>query len=82
MKRNVAASSSRGRNFIQGFGGKQPAVHSDGAQQHRGVDGRSPQNSPTLVHEICRVVRGGRLHDILSNGIFDVYFYWQDASIR
>src|SRR4051794_41321279 len=22
-------------NFIQGFGGKQPAVHSDGAEQHR-----------------------------------------------
>ena len=64
MKRNVAAvilPSMRISNFIQGFGGKQPAVHSDGAQQHRASTDASPQNSPTLVHEICRAVRGGRL---------------------
>ena len=65
-------------NFIQGFGGKQPAVHSDGAQQHRASTDVLPKTRRRLFTKYVALFVAVVCIALLSNGIFDVYFYYQE----
>src|SRR3954451_14011126 len=65
-------------NFIQGFGGKQPAVHSDGAQQHRASTDVLPKTRRRLFTKYVALFVAVVCVALLSNGIFDVYFYYQE----
>ena len=66
-------------NFIQGFGGKQPAVHLDGAQQHRAsTDVPIPKTRRRLFTKYVALFVAVVCVALLSNGIFDVYFYYQE----
>ena len=65
-------------NFIQGFGGKQPAVHSDGAQQHRASTDVLPKTRRRLFTKYVALFVAVVCIALLSNGIFDVFFYYQE----
>src|SRR4051812_39640799 len=65
-------------NFIQGFGGKQPAVHSDGAQQHRASTDVLPKTRRRLFTKYVALFVAVVCVALLSNGIFDVLFYYQE----
>ena len=66
-------------NFIQGFGGKQPAVHIDGAQQHRApTDVPIPKTRRRLFTKYVALFVAVVCVALLSNGIFDVYFYYHE----
>ena len=65
-------------NFIQGFGGKQPAVHLDGAQQHRASTDVLPKTRRRLFTKYVALFVAVVCVALLSNGIFDVYFYYQE----
>ena len=65
-------------NFIQGFGEKQPAVHSDGAQQFRASTDVLPKTRRRLFTKYVALFVAVVCVALLSNGIFDVYFYYQE----
>src|SRR6476659_10012022 len=65
-------------NFIQGFGGKQPAVHSDGAQQHRASTDVLPKTRRRLFTKYVGLFVAVVCVALLSNGIFDVLFYYHE----
>ena len=65
-------------NFIQGFGGKQPAVHSDDAQQFRASTDVLPKTRRRLFTKYVALFVAVVCVALLSNGIFDVYFYYQE----
>src|SRR5712672_4732501 len=65
-------------NFIQGFGGRQPAVHLDGAQQHRASTDVLPKTRRRLFTKYVALFVAVVCVALLSNGIFDVYFYYQE----
>ena len=65
-------------NFIQGFGGKQPAVHSEGAQQHRASTDVLPKTRRRLFTKYVALFVAVVCIALLSNGIFDVFFYYQE----
>ena len=65
-------------NFIQGFGGKQPAVHIDGAQQQGApTDVPIPKTRRRLFTKYVGLFVAVVSVALLSNGIFDVFFYYQ-----
>src|SRR5712672_926588 len=65
-------------NFIQGFGGRQPAVHLDGAQQHRASTDVLPKTRRRLFTKYVALFVAVVGVPLLSNGIFDVFFYYQE----
>ena len=65
-------------NFIQGFGGKQPAGHLDSAQQHRAPTDVLPKTRRRLFTKYVALFVAVVCVALLSNGIFDVYFYYQE----
>src|SRR5712671_2976617 len=65
-------------NFIQGFGGEQPAVRLDGAQQHRASTDVLPKTRRRLFTKYVALFVAVVCVALLSNGIFDVYFYYQE----
>ena len=66
-------------NFIQGFGGKQPAVHIDGAQQQGApTDVPIPKTRRRLFTKYVALFVAVVSVALLSNGIFDVFFYYQE----
>jgi len=68
-------------NFIQGFGGKQPAVHSDGAQQHRASTDVLPKTRRRLFTKYVALFVAVVCVALLSNGIFDVFFYYREHKV-
>ena len=66
-------------NFIQGFGGKQPAVHIDGAQQQGApTDVPIPKTRRRLFTKYVALFVAVVSVALLSNCIFDVFFYYQE----
>src|SRR5258707_12589902 len=66
-------------NFIHGFGGKQPAVHIDGAQQQGApTDVPIPKTRRRLFTKYVGLFAAVVSVALLSNGIFDVFFYYQE----
>jgi two-component system NtrC family sensor kinase len=66
-------------NFLQGLGGKQPAVHIDGAQQYRApTDVPIAKTRRRLFTKYVALFVAVVCVALLSNGIFDVYFYYQE----
>ena len=63
---------------MQGFGGEQPAVHLDGAQQHRASTDVLPKTRRRLFTKYVALFVAVVCVALLSNGIFDVFFYYQE----
>jgi signal transduction histidine kinase/CheY-like chemotaxis protein len=65
-------------NFFQDFGGKHPAVHLDDAKHRAQADVPIPKTRRRLFTKYVALFVAVVCVALLSNGIFDVYFYYQE----
>ena len=65
-------------NFFQDFGGKHPAVHLDDAKHRAQADVPIPKTRRHLFTKYVALFVAVVCVALLSNGIFDVYFYYQE----
>jgi signal transduction histidine kinase/CheY-like chemotaxis protein len=65
-------------NFFQDFGGKHPDVHLDDAKHRAQADVPIPKTRRRLFTKYVALFVAVVCVALLSNGIFDVYFYYQE----